>query len=147
MHANVAPTLRTMNLVRRSRRAVFALLLVFHAGVLAASPFLTCCVTSAESTVENDDCCKGMGPGQICPLHKHRRAAPHDHGNDTAPVGATLRCGCSPTDPALLSLSFGLGELTPSVSTYVTLLSNPVQSTTFVVLEQARSLDPPPPRA
>jgi hypothetical protein len=146
LHANVAPTLRPMNLVRRTRRAVFALVLVFHAGVLAASPFLTCCVTAPESTVENDDCCKGMGPGQICPLHKHRRAA-HDHSNDNAPVGPTLRCGCNPTDPALLSLSFGLGELTPSVSTYVTLLSNPVRPTAFLILERASSLDPPPPRA
>jgi hypothetical protein len=146
LHANATPTRHTMSVVRRTLRPVFVLLLVFHAGVLAASPFLTCCSTASESMVEDEDCCKGMGPGQICPLHKHRRAAPHDQSGNTAPAGAALRCGCSATDPALLSLSLGLGELTPAVSSCVTLISNPVTSTAFDRLDRARSLDPPPPR-
>ena len=136
-----------MSVVRRYLSVIGLALLAFQAGVLAASPFVACCDPAAPVTSEEDVCCKGMAPGQICPLHKHRHQPKDDSREDRQGGGPALRCGCGQVDPTLLSLSFGLGVLTAPVSADVTLVSNPVAQPMPSELSQAGSLDPPPPRA
>jgi hypothetical protein len=115
---------------------VAATWLVFQISVLAVSPFGVCCSVTAQAAVDDDECCKGMAPGQMCPLHHHRHSA-----------GPSLRCGCGSIDPALISLTFGLGVMPSPVSVDVTLVSTPVPQSTVHALYRAGSLDPPPPRA
>jgi hypothetical protein len=136
-----------MNAVRRHLSAIGMVWLVFQAGVLAVSPFAECCATMSQTAgVDDDECCKGMAPGQICPLHKHRQAPPKDTHQDAAQGGCAMRSGCGTIDPALLSLGFGLGVLDPPVSFVVTRVSHPVARFEACAIECARSLDPPPPR-
>jgi hypothetical protein len=136
-----------MSAIRRHLFPIGIVWLMFQSGVLAASPFLDCCSsTASQAAVEDDACCKGMAPGQICPLHKHRHAPPtQSHHDDVA--GPVLRCGCGSIDPALISLAFGLGVLPAPVSVDVTLVSSSVPPQAFERSSAARALDPPPPRA
>jgi hypothetical protein len=122
--------------MRRHLSLIAATWLIFQIGVSAVSPFTNCGIAASQAAVDDDDCCKGMAPGQMCPLHHHRHSA--------APA---LRCGCGSIDPALISLTFGLGVMPPPVSVDVTLVSIPVLPTTTHVVVWARSLDPPPPRS
>jgi hypothetical protein len=122
--------------MRRHLSVIAATWLVFQISVLAVSPFAVCCSVTAQAAVDDDECCKGMAPGQMCPLHHHRHSA-----------GPALRCGCGSIDPALISLTFGLGVMPSPVSVDVTLVSTPVPQSTVHALYRAGSLDPPPPRA
>jgi hypothetical protein len=131
--------------VRRYLPLVASVWLLFQAGVIAATPFIDCCASASEATADDDACCKGLAPGQMCPLHKHRHAPKsgtqhHDEG------GPAIRCGCTVLDPALASLAFGLGEPPSSVSATVIPFSHPVRHVAFAAIERAHSLDPPPPR-
>jgi len=142
-----------MNAIRRHLTAIGVIWLVFQAGVLAVSPFVSCCAAQANA-VEDDDCCKGLAPGQMCPLHKHRHAPSNDtphHGaqshHDGAQSDCAIRGDCGKIDPALLSLGFGLGVLDVPVSLTLTLVSTPVPQFAACASDCARSLDPPPPRS
>jgi hypothetical protein len=122
--------------------------LLFQAAAFAMSPFVSCCATPSQAAVNDDDaCCKGMAPGQMCPLHKHRQAAKDTAHHDEAPARCAMRSGCAPVDPALISFGFGLGVLPPAVSLDVIQVSIPVPAGPFAAVHRARSLDPPPPRA
>jgi hypothetical protein len=141
-----------MRSIRRHLTAIGVAWLVFQAGVLAVSPFVSCCAAQANA-VEDDKCCEGLAPGQMCPLHKHRHAPPKDSPHDGAQShhdGAQSDCAirgdCARIDPALLSLGFGLGVLEPPVALTVTTISSPVPQFAACVVDCARSLDPPPPR-
>ena len=136
-----------MSFFRRYLSLVGLALLSFQAGVLAVSPFVACCSTTARAAIEEDECCKGMAPGQICPLHKHRHAPKEDGRGHDSSGNPLIRCGCGDIDPALVSLIFGLGILAAPVSTDVTLVSNPVARVAAAELWHAGSLDPPPPRS
>jgi hypothetical protein len=132
--------------MRRHLSLVAAALLVFQVSVLAVSPFGVCSSVTAQATVDDDECCKGMAPGQMCPLNHHRHA-PKDDSRHNDPAAPALRCGCGSIDPALISLTFGLGVLPSPVSVDVILVSTPVPQSTVHALYRAGSLDPPPPRA
>jgi hypothetical protein len=132
--------------IRRHLTAVGMTWLLFQAAVLAVSPFAACCATASQAAVDDDECCKGLAPGQMCPLHKHRPAAPRDTHRDEA-GGCAMRSGCAPVDPALISLGFGLGILAAPVSLDVIQLSIPVPAGDVTAVHRARTLDPPPPRA
>jgi len=144
-----------MNPIRRHLTAIGVTWLVFQAGVLAVSPFVSCCAAGAQTAaLDDDECCQGLAPGQICPLHKHRQHAPPKdtphHGaqshHDGAQRDCAIRGDCGTMDPALLSLGFGLGVVDPPVSPAVAAVSSPVLSFSACVVDCARSLDPPPPR-
>jgi hypothetical protein len=140
-----------MRSIRRHLTAIGVAWLVFQAGVLAVSPFVSCCAAQANA-VEDDKCCEGLAPGQMCPLHKHRHApkdSPHDGAqshHDGAQSDCAIRGDCARIDPALMSLGFGLGVLEPPVALTVTTISSPVPQFAACVVDCARSLDPPPPR-
>jgi len=134
-------------LVRRHLSFVAAVWLIFQVGVLAASPFGLCCSVASQTTVDDDECCKGLAPGQMCPLHKHHHAPTNPAGHHDSAGGAVLRCGCGAVDPALISLSFGLGILTDPVSVHVTLVSNRIALVAARDVFHASAVDPPPPRS
>lgn len=132
--------------VRRHLPLVASIWLVFQAGVIAATPFIDCCASAAQSATEEDDCCKGLAPGQMCPLHKHRHAPQSDtqHQDQSGPA---IRCGCTVLDPAFVSLTFGLGEPPSSVSCFVTVVSDPVRVATLHPRDLDHPVETPPPRA
>jgi hypothetical protein len=140
-----------MNSIRRHLTAIGVAWLVFQAGVLAVSPFVSCCAAQANA-VEEDECCEGLAPGQMCPLHKHRHApkdAPRDAAqshHDGTQRDCAIRGDCGKLDPALVSLGFGHGMVERPVSLTVTRVSHSVPQFVACVADCARTLDPPPPR-
>jgi len=135
-----------VKIIRRYLPAIGIVWLAFQAGVLAVSPFVSCCASTSQDGEDEDDCCKGMAPGQICPLHKHRHAPRPDPHSDHSSSRCALTSGCTTPDPALLSLSFGIGVIPVPVSLVVTSVSNPVPAFVAHIVTRSHSLDPPPPR-
>jgi hypothetical protein len=121
--------------------------LLFQAASFAMSPLVSCCTAASQTAVDDDACCKGMAPGQMCPLHKHRQAPKNTAHHDEAPSGCAMRNGCAPVDPAFVSFGFGLGILPEPVSLAVITVSIPVPAGHGTAIRRSRSLDPPPPRA
>jgi hypothetical protein len=136
-----------MTAVRRHLTALGITCLLFQAAAFAIAPFAICCAVAAQAAVEDDVCCKGMAPGQMCPLHKHRQAPKDTAHHDEAPSRTAVRSSCAPVDPALISFAFGLGILPEAVSLDVVAVSIPVPASHATVTHRSRSLDPPPPRA
>jgi len=132
--------------IRRRLSSIGLALLLFQAAGFAMSPIASCCAQASQAAQDDDDCCKGMTPGQMCPLHHHHipsNGSSPQHDDGGAPA---LRCGCSTTDPALVSLAFGLGIMPAVISVDVTPLSTVVavddeSSATF-----PQGIDSPPPR-
>jgi hypothetical protein len=131
--------------VRRYLPLLASIWLLFQAGVIAATPFIDCCASAPRAAADDDECCKGLAPGQMCPLHKHRHA-PTSGAQHHDASGPVIGCGCTVLDPALASLAFGLGEPPAPVSATVIPFSQPVRQVAFAPMERAHSLDPPPPR-
>jgi hypothetical protein len=131
--------------LRRHLSAIGIAWLVFQAGVLAASPFISCCA-AAEAAAVDDKCCDGLAPGQICPLHKHRQAPPKPVHEDGAHRDCAIRGGCATMDPALTALAFGHGVLDPPASLFATAVSHLAPQLAACTVDCAPSLDPPPPR-
>src|SRR5882672_12878423 len=98
-----------MTTIRRHLSAIGCIWLLFQAGVLAVLPFTSCCAVVSQAAADDDDCCKGMAPGQICPLHRHRQAPKPDPHQDQSQNRCAVRSGCTTPEPALLSLGLGLG--------------------------------------
>jgi hypothetical protein len=136
-----------MTAVRRHLTAIGIGYLLFQVSAFAMSPFAACCAVAARAAVDDDVCCKGMAPGQMCPLHKHRQAPKDTAHHDEAPSRSAVRSSCAPVDPALISFAFGLGILPEAVSVDVLTVSIPVPASHATVTHRSRSLDPPPPRA
>lgn len=175
-----------MNRVRRHLVAIAALWLCAQL-VLAASPFAAwCCEAAAMPAApqtsgpsisaadphaghggqadDEDECCKGLGPGQTCPLHKHRKptsrkSAAHDstsqssaHHDDQAASrpastkACALRATCNPSNAAPVPVMFEAGV----VPTTFALLHAPtvdiVPDVTMVALLRSDRPDSPPPR-
>jgi hypothetical protein len=133
--------------LRQHLVAVGTMWLLFQAASFAISPLASCCIAASQAAVDDDACCKGMAPGQMCPLHKHRQAPTNTAHHDEAPSGGAMRNGCSPVDPAFVSFAFGLGILPEPVSLAVIAVSIPVPAGHGTAIRRSRSLDPPPPRA
>jgi hypothetical protein len=136
-----------MTAVRRHLTAIGTACLLFQAVAFAVSPFASCCAVAAQAKVDDDACCKGMAPGQMCPLHKHRQPPKDKTHHDGNPSRCALRSACAPVDPALIAFAFGLGILPEPTSLNVIAASIPVQTGHANAIKRSRSLDPPPPRA
>ena len=136
-----------MTSVRRHLTAIGIACLLFQVAAFAVSPLAICCAVAAQTTADDDVCCKGMAPGQMCPLHKHRQAPKEKAHHDETPFRQVIRNACPPVDPALIAFAFGLGILPAPVSTEVIAVSTPVPADHATPIQRPRSLDPPPPRA
>ena len=146
---------------RRRGTWIAAIWLIFQMTVLAVSPFALTCRMSAGVTADadEDECCKGLAPGQMCPLHKHRAHARHHSqsshastasapGHDSRDAACRLRSTCDPIDLAIDSALSGSGLL-PQVAS---IADDPIvraMATPGVTQAPTRTLSPnlPPPRA
>jgi hypothetical protein len=111
--------------------------LLCQAAGMAASPFSAWCDLAASADDETK-CCPGLLPGQICPMHHTRE------GDRTC----KMRSACGQTDPALFSLSGGVGLLpppTPTVSAFDP--GQPLDPLVATELLRAERPESPPPRA
>jgi hypothetical protein len=104
---------------------------------LAAAPFSLCC-SQLASADQTPACCRGLAPGQTCPMH---------HG-DKSDSTCKMRSACSRSDAALLTLTGGLGVL--PASTMGVIAFDPgvvIAAVTVSTALRADRPDPPPPRA
>jgi hypothetical protein len=126
-----------MRVVRRRLSWLICAWLLCQVAGVAASPFAACCDLAAPADDETK-CCPGLLPGQICPMHHTRE------GDRTC----KMRSACGPTDPALFSLSGGLGVLPPQTPTVIAFVPGQ-RLNTLIASELLRAERPesPPPRA
>jgi len=123
--------------VRRRLSWLISAWLICQIAGVAASPFAACCDVAASSEDETT-CCPGLLPGQVCPMH---------HSREDNRI-CKMRSACGRTDPALFSLSGGLGLLPQQTSSVIAfdpghLLNAPVT----LELVRAERPESPPPRA
>lgn len=90
--------------------------LLAHATTFAVSMAGLCCEMPEATTASDDadECCKGLAPGQMCPLHKHgSHHASRMSSTQTAPAAGEcrLRSGCHPPEGLLTGLTLALGML------------------------------------
>jgi hypothetical protein len=163
---------RVVNAIRRHRAWVAAIWLVCQTFVLGAAPGGMLCgdARAMLSASEDDDaCCRGLGPGQICPMHKHRghgskpgghgdHGASHagQHGASTpqnlpsqpASDHCNMRSTCDPLTLAIESLISTPGLL-PRVATIADASTATSLVTDALSSVPARTIAPdlPPPRA
>ena len=86
------------------RLAVRGWIVVQLAGLVAA-PVALCSHMQGGGHDRHAACCPGVGPGQVCPMHKTREGASK----------CTMTSGCQTSDAALLSLLTPIG-VTPHSS-------------------------------
>jgi hypothetical protein len=137
--------------------AVFGLFI--QLGGTAASPLALCCASPADASSskdKDDECCDGLGPGQVCPLHGHakpaaeRTAAADHHAAASPPKPAEGMCvmtnGCKMPDLALLSM-LGSGIVPARFAFVVEVVSSQVRPHSDLPLARTFVPDTPPPRA
>src|SRR5207253_8648828 len=115
--------------------AVCSWLMLQLAGACSAPLVLYAHDESAPN--HHDSCCPGVGPGQVCPMHKTREGASK----------CAMSSACRPSDAALLSLFTTLGVTTPAALTIaVSSSSNPIVFPREAPIAYAVPPDLPPPR-
>jgi hypothetical protein len=98
-----------MAFARRRLSWVIGLWLVCQVAGLAAAPVGYYC--RGVQTVDDDKCCPGLLPGQVCPMHHTQE------GKKTC----KMRSACSASDAAVLALAGGIGVMpaaTPLVNVF-----------------------------
>ena len=125
-----------MPLVRRRLSWMIRAWLFLQIAGFAAAPTAWCCA-GANVVDETPACCRGLGPGETCPMH---------HGHDGTDTTCKMRSACGRSDAALLTLAGGLGVL-PSATISVTpfdpgAILGPISAST--VLRSKRPESPPP---
>ena len=99
-----------MSRVRRRLSWVIGAWLLCQAASVAAAPLAFSCQNVA-SAADEEECCPGLLPGQVCPMHHAKK------GERTC----QMRGSCVHTDAAIISLAVGSGVLpssTLAVSTF-----------------------------
>ena len=124
-----------MVLVRRRLSWLIAVWLLCQIANVTAAPFTFCCQNVATAGDE-DKCCPGLLPGQVCPMHHTKE------GERTC----KMRSSCVGSDAAIVSLavsSSGLPASTPVVSAFE--LGERVRlAPQSAILRTARPESPPP---
>jgi hypothetical protein len=151
-----------MRALRQRGVWIAAVWLTCQLAALATSPLVLACgnaaAMAAAAAVDDDACCKGLAPGQMCPLHKHRGHGHHGSAGQSSASAATdrdsrgnecgLRSTCDPIELAIQSLAGGVGMLPRVASVSDDLSVRATSANRFVdLLTRPFSLDPPPPRA
>jgi hypothetical protein len=104
---------------------------------VAAAPLTFCCQNVATAGDE-EKCCPGLLPGQVCPMHHTKE------GERTC----KMRASCSGSDASLIALASGLAAVpatTPAVSAFV--LGQPLHSARPSAIRRSARPESPPPRA
>jgi len=81
-------------MTKRGRLVVCAIVLALQAASLSAAPVALC---RGALSLDLDECCANLAPGQICPMHHKTHRAP-------AGRGQAWTCICSPSDAVLASI-------------------------------------------
>jgi hypothetical protein len=99
-----------MVLIRRHLSWLIAACLACQLAGIAAAPVALCC-KDVPTSDDDTECCTGLLPGQVCPMH-HTTAGKRE---------CRMRDACAPSDAALIALAGGVGVLptaTPTVSSF-----------------------------
>jgi hypothetical protein len=124
-----------MSRVRRRLSWLIGAWLLCQVANVVAAPLTFCCQNVATAADE-EKCCPGLLPGQVCPMHHTKE------GERTC----KMRASSSGPDASLTALASGLGAVpvsTPAVSAFV--LGEPLRSAqSSAILRSARPESPPP---
>ena len=94
-----------MSLVRRRLSWLVGAWLLCQIANVAAAPLTFCCQNVA--TAEDEDaCCPGLLPGQVCPMHHVKEGEPT----------CKMRSVCTGSDASIVELAGGLGAIPASTS-------------------------------
>jgi hypothetical protein len=111
--------------------------LALQIASVAAAPLAFCC-TRVVTADDEEKCCPGLLPGQICPMHHTREGV----------RTCKMRDVCGRADAALVALAGGVGVLPPATfavsSFYLGDLLRPAPRSAIV---RAYRPESPPPRA
>jgi len=117
-------------------RSVAVVWLTCHLAAVCVAAVAACC-PPAHHEDQQTECCPGVGPGQVCPMHHTTEGKPE----------CVMRSTCGHTDAALVSLSGGIGVLPHFSTSFVTFQSlDPVSALTVSAIARAERPDSPPPR-
>src|SRR3954470_24985076 len=134
--ARSAILIRFMSSVRRRLSWLVGVWLLCQVANVGAAPLTFCCQNVA-SVGDDEKCCPGLLPGQVCPMHHTKE------GERTC----KMRGLCTSTDASLLALASALGampEPTVVVSAFaVGVLPRVAPSSTLLRTDRPES---PPPR-
>ena len=95
-------------MTNRGRLVVCAIVLALQAASLSAAPVALC---RGALSLDLDECCAKLAPGQICPMHHKTHRVPAERG-------AAWTCICSPSDAVLASI-VGVAGTMPASDTAV----------------------------
>ncbi len=99
-----------MLLVRHRLSWLIAVWLLCQIANVTAAPLTFCCQNVA-SAGDEEECCPGLLPGQVCPMHHAKKGEPP----------CQMRGSCVSGDTAIISLAVGAGvpaSPTPTVSIF-----------------------------
>lgn len=119
----------------RASAWVLAILMARLASLVAAPMAL--CAFGLSSSIDEDECCKNLAPGQTCPMHKQAK---------DSTSGSVLRCGCSAPEAALASI-IGLSGILPALNhepDHLTQLEFVTSSPVQLLSRHVPSSSPPP---
>ena len=91
--------------VRRHLSWLVAAWLVCQVAGVSAAPVSFCC-KDVPSSHDEAECCPGLLPGQVCPMH-HTTAGKRE---------CKMRNACVPSDAALMALAGSIGVLPPTTA-------------------------------
>ncbi|HEX3702126.1 MAG TPA: hypothetical protein VHU82_02270 [Vicinamibacterales bacterium] len=120
-------------------RAIASGWLVCQLAGLSAAPISVWMGPVEVVASAGDDCCPGVAPGQVCPMHHTREGAKH----------CVMRGDCASPTAALLTLVGGLGLMPPHVRS----LTDPLAANGRALLPAPTVIardelpESPPPRA
>ena len=139
-----------MSGVRRQVSLVALVWLLSHVTTMGVSLAGLCCTTASTGSAslsDEDVCCQGLAPGQICPLHKHDSHQPTRHApSSPIPGGCTMRSVCH-SAMTLPTLTLGVGLLPDVAAASDEPIVSVVNIETTPSLARSISPDRPPPRA
>ena len=122
---------------RRRRRLSWAVgaWLLFQVANVAAAPVAFCCQNVATAG-DDEKCCPGLLPGQVCPMHHTKEGV----------ATCKMRSMCAGTDASLVALAGGLGAM-PVVTAAVSAFAHgeaPRIASRPSILRTDRPESPPP---
>jgi hypothetical protein len=129
-----------MPAVRQRLSWIVGLWLACQVAGIVAAPLAFCCQTRAVA-IDEEECCPGLAPGQMCPMHHVRK------GEKKEPA-CKMRDACGRTDAGLVSLS-GVVGLLPKATAVVSHfeVGDAVRTAVPSAILRVYRPESPPPRA
>jgi hypothetical protein len=126
-----------MVVVRRRLSWAVAVWLLCQIANVAAAPLTFCCQNVATAA-DDEECCPGLLPGQVCPMHHTKE------GERTC----KMRGSCTGTDASLLALAIGFGDMPePTVTVSAFAVGVPPRVAPVSALLRTDRPESPPPRS